>query len=144
MFNKVISNDKCKTILMFDAVYTVITAFFLFFLNSLNNILLNEFPDVNNDFFKSFMLLQYNDCEPIKYFIAAIVLILIAAFYVRHLYECIKETHIEKEEVIVAICSVILMLILIAFIIYYIDNPILRAVMVVTLSSYATYIAMSE
>lgn len=144
MLNKVISNDKCKTILIFDAVYTVITALFLFFLNSLNNTLLKTFANIDNEFLKSFKLLQHNNWQPIKYFIVAIVLMVIAAYYIRHLWKCIKETHIETEEVLVAICSMILMLILILCIIYYIDNPILRAVMVVALSSYATYIATLE
>lgn len=107
-----------------ELIYMVITMIFLIRLNILNKILLEEVVSQN-----PFELLMYEKCLPLKYFVGAIILVIAGIVLIIFRCDQMKKENIELGEMVCSIIILILTIMFISLIIYFINNPILRAVL---------------
>ena len=98
-----------------EIVYLTITVIYLILLNNFNHVLLSKFD--NDDYIN---ILFYNNYETIIYFFIAFVLFVIGACLIVRRYRKIKYEDLEFEEI----------MLLLILIIVFINNPILRAVLI--------------
>lgn len=75
-------------------------------------------------------LIFYNNYETIIYFFIAFVLFVIGACLIVRRYRKIKYEDLEFEEIMLNLIAMFVLLILIILIIVFINNPILRAVLI--------------
>lgn len=112
-------------ILWLEEVYSVITLIYLFQLNALNKELLLK------NFESPFQLLVYEEWRPIKFFVAALVFFGVGLVISWRGGNRIKDGDFTFCEVFIFIFALILVVTLLILIIVFINNPILRAVMIV-------------
>ena len=108
-----------------EIVYLTITVIYLILLNNFNHVLLSKF---DNDYYIN--ILFYNNYETIIYFFIAFVLFVIGACLIVRRYRKIKYEDLEFEEIMLNLIAMFVLLILIILIIVFINNPILRAVLI--------------
>lgn len=108
--------------------YIGITTFFLYKLYRLNDILLSGKYDDN-----PVKLLMYNEYQPLKYFGMTILLGVCGVGSIFFYIHCVKEYDLTLAGMIAAGVFVIVAIILIICLLLFINNPILRAVFLVTL-----------
>lgn len=115
-----------------EIVYLIVTVIYLIFLNRLNHILLSKFN--NNDYFD---ILKYNNYETIIYFVIAIVLFFIGTMLIIYRWKEIRDIELEFEDIILNFIIMFILCVLMILIVIFINNPILRAVLVVGFVLYA-------
>lgn len=109
-----------------ESAYIFICAIFLFNLQKLNIILLEE--NLND---RPFDLIVFNRCKPLIYFFATVFLFLIGAALIVHNSRLIMHSELSLEGIAFAIISIIIIAAAMFFLIKFINNPILQAVLVV-------------
>lgn len=115
-----------------EIVYLIVTVIYLIFLNRLNHILLSKFD--NDDYFN---ILFYNNYETIIYFVIAIVLFFIGTMLIIYRWKEIRDMELEFEDIILNFIIMFILCVLMILIVIFINNPILRAVLVVGFVLYA-------
>ena len=95
-------------------------------LNLLNKELLDEY--IHED---SLELLKYREYLPLKYFAVAVFLTIVAIILIMRKIRLLRRESSEFAEVVFSILLIILLFISIVLIIQFINNPILRAIVVV-------------
>ena len=109
--------------LWYKIIYGVLSVVYLVRLNMLNKRLLMY------NFDSPVALLSYSDGVAIKFFAYAVILFGIGAFLEYAEYKWMKYDADDVRDVIVSVCTMIVLGILLILIIVFIDNPILRAVL---------------
>lgn len=115
-----------------EIVYLIITVIYLLLLNNFNHVLLSKF-----DYDDYFNILFYNNYETILYFLFAFILFLIGAGLIVRRWRKIRYEDLEFEDIILHLIAMVILLILIILIIAFINNPILKAVLICTFILYA-------
>lgn len=109
-----------------EIVYFVVLIVYLIKLNLLNKELLDEY--IHED---SLELLKYREYLPLKYFAVAVFLTIVAIILIMRKIRLLRRESSEFAEVVFSILLIILLFISIVLIIQFINNPILRAIVVV-------------
>lgn len=110
--------------LWLKAVYLLLVILYLVNLNKLNKELLAcNFDD-------AFVLLEYNDCAPVKYFVCAVFLFGIGCFIIFYEIRKLKMEAEDFEEILISICTIIVIVFFLYLIFCFINNPILRAILI--------------
>lgn len=110
-----------------ELVFIFTTTIYLFFLNALNNDLFKEYKEININ------LLFYKNGIPIYYFVGAVILCIAGVMLIHERIKMFKFSDYGRyikntlEDFIVDIVVIIVLLVFIGLIIYFINNPILRA-----------------
>lgn len=105
-------------------IYTIVSCIFLIILNLLNNKLLSTFD--KNDI----RLLAYNNYQPLKYFIFALLLVLIGIIVITKLVKSIKYSIEITDNILYYFILIIIIFIIIILIIVFLNNPILRVIFI--------------
>lgn len=113
-----------------ETAYLFICAVFLFNLQKLNTILIKE--GLNS---RPFDLIIFDGYKPLIYFVATVFLFLIGAALIVHNFRSIVRSNLSLGEIALAIVSIIVIVIVMLLLLILIDNPILRAVLVVATAS---------
>lgn len=95
---------------------------YLFKLNALNKALLSC------TFGNPFALLQYKNYTPLKFFGIAVLLFLLGGILAYHVGYRIRREIESFGEIVTAFVALLMIIVLLALLIVFIDNPILRAV----------------
>jgi hypothetical protein len=112
-----------KRILALGALYLIFGTIFLFRLDQLNKTLLLRQPAF------SFGLLAFNDYQPLKYFVTAVLLGLVGFVFIRYFLKAIKEQQLGTLVLLSAVVLIFLVIALIILLIIFIDVPIFRAIL---------------
>lgn len=110
--------------LWYKIIYLLVVIVYLVRLSKLNKELLEY------NFDDAFTLLKYNDGAPIKFFALAVVLFGIGCYMIFREVKRLKMEQGDFREITISICSIIGVVILLYLIFCFIDNPILRAILV--------------
>lgn len=106
-----------------EEIYFIITICYLYKLNKLNHVLLSE------HFKSNLELLMYNDNIAVLYFFGAFILFSCGCFIGYRRFKKIWKIIDDGGNMIVSCLSIMFIFILLCLIIYFINNPILRAIM---------------
>lgn len=121
------SGIEHKGVLIFTLIYTVITTIFLIKLNQLNDILLAGGYDQH-----AFELLKFHDFQPIVYFVYTLVLciagVALIYFLGRSMFRCGEAN---PWEFLLLILGILIVIVFIVLLIWFIQNPIFQAILVV-------------
>lgn len=109
--------------LWYKVIYMMVVILYLVCLNKLNHKLLKQ------NFESSFMLLAYNNYAALKYFVIGLILFAIGCMILYREVKRLKRVE-DFREIIIVIATIIVVFALIVLIYIFIDNPILRAVLV--------------
>ncbi len=85
---------------------------------------------LSTEFDSAFSLIEYNDYEPVKYFMFALLLAGVGLILIMKEYNNWKNEENEFRDIIIIICSVIVIFIAIIVIIKFISIPILKALLI--------------
>ena len=96
---------------------------FLFLLNNLNKELLTKFQV--DDYIN---ILMYDNKKPLYYFIIAVILGILATIDIVYRYRQVRYFEKNIEEIFLNLFAIFVMVVLIILLIYFINNPILRAI----------------
>lgn len=110
--------------LWYKVIYIICVIVYIVFLDKLNKKLLST------EFDSAFSLIEYNDYEPVKYFIFALLLAGVGLILIMKEYNNWKNEENEFRDIIMIICSVIVICIAIIVIIKFISIPILKALLI--------------
>lgn len=124
-----------KYICLSEVAIGIITGFFLFRLNKLNKILLQEFS--NADIIIQIRLLQYNNYQPLKYFIFAIMLVLIEVYLIAKIVQKIRDCEFEMADMLLSFLMIAINVLSLVCIIKGITIPILKAIIKIMVLGYA-------
>lgn len=113
--------------LWYKIIYLMVVIVYLICLNRLNHVLLMH------HFETPFELLAYDDNIALEYFFKGLVLFVIGCMLLYREGKNLKRGLEDFREIIIAISTIIVVSVLIVLIIIFIDNPILRAVMLAIL-----------
>jgi len=117
--------DLIKFVL-FELIYLIICLAYMVQLKALNDKLLYLGLDNN-----AFELLMYDNYKAVYYFVGALILYAIGVLRLISKYTLIKSTYLNLEEIIISIFAMAIILILLITIFILIQNPVLRAIIVV-------------
>lgn len=117
--------------LWYKIVYLLGVICYLIRLNKLNKELLAQ------NFSSSWALLEYNKYAALKYFGIALLLFWFGCVFICRDVKFLREGLEEVEEIMISLLSIIVTIILLLQIIFYINNPILRAILIVSFASYS-------
>ena len=126
---------ETKYICLSEFIIGIFTVCYIYSLHKLNNNLLQKFPE--SDIINQFQLLHYNDYQPLKYFVLAIVLVFSEIFLTMKIARKIRECEFEISDMLLNILMIAINIILIVFIINGIMIPILKAIINVMIFVYA-------
>lgn len=127
-------------ILWKEVICSICTIIYLSRLNKLNNVLLSIYDE------KEYVaILRHNDFEAVKMFFigVAIFIIWLIGFTTRNI-RAIRFQDLNGEEIFIKLISIVIAVIFMIAIIIFIDNPILKAMLVVTTISVISASAMSS
>lgn len=111
-----------------EIIYSVVSTIYLFRLDKLNKELLSM------NFGNSFKLMAYENYAPTKFFMFVLVLFGIGCYLVVHRgYSIIREPQ-SFDEIVSAIMAIVVTIIFLILLFMFINNPILRAILVVCAS----------
>lgn len=110
-----------------EMLYFVFASIFLYKLFKLNQSLASISEN-------AFEVLTYNDSIAVYYFIFTIVFIAIGVFAIRHRFNQLQNHDLEELEAIYVVVNILLLIVLIIIEIVFINNPILRAIMIALLA----------
>lgn len=123
-----------------ELVFVLITTIYLFFLNALNHNLLKEYKEISLD------MLFYKDGIPIYYFLMAVALCIAGVLLIHERIKMFKfggygnYTTNTLKDFIIDIIVIIVLLVFIGLIIYFINNPILRLmIMLISIIVFSSY-----
>ncbi len=106
---------------LIEVIYLIATCIYLFKLHALNRVL-SPFSD------NAYEVLTYKDGIAIYYFVIALVMMGIGAFIIKWRLSQFKNKYLQEEEKMAIIINVIVICCLFLAIWIFINNPILRAV----------------
>lgn len=108
----------------YKGIYLIATIVYLVCLNKLNHVLLMQ------NFESSFKLLSYDNNIALKYFAVGVILFVIGCILLYQEGKKFMRGLEDFAEVIIGMATIIVVLILVILIIVFINNPILRAILV--------------
>jgi hypothetical protein len=111
--------------LIWEIIYSIVTIVYLVKLNMLNQKLLS----INFD--NEIALLKYADSTPVRYFILALILLVLGVVVAGRRWTYARDNALSIEKVVATILAILVIVILLIQIIVFINNPILRAVCIV-------------
>lgn len=111
-----------------EIIYSLGMTIYLFRLNRLNNELLSH------NFEGAFELLQYRNCIAVKFFFIALFLFIVGCYLSWKRIKIIRFQEDTFSGMLVSIFVLIILVILLILLIIFIDNPILKAVLLAVLA----------
>lgn len=124
---------------VFEAIYSIVTVIFLFRLRALNAEL-KEGVDVTNPF----EIVMYNDASPLWFSLGALILVGLAVGLIIWTFNTASREHFFLPFFILFIIVLVLNIAAIILIWNFINNPILRAVIIVIITGFGALYAMSH
>jgi len=109
-----------------EGLYSITSMIYLFFLNALNKRLLSINFDNN-----PFELLSYEGYNPVKFFVMALILFIIGVCLMFYRKNCIRDRALSFGETVATLIALVIILVFLVLIFSFIDNPILKAVLLV-------------
>ena len=125
-------------ILWIESIYSIVNIIFICFLNDLNKKLLALYP--KEEWFK---ILTYDGSKALYFFYMTVVLIIIGILIGGYRFKMIKNKELDFEEICLYIFSIILVIFWLITLVIFINNPILRAIILASIFICACYFAKS-